>query len=681
MKTRPTRLAWLTVLSASIVAWLPSAWSAPLLAEGQGAGQAAQKASAPEPDELDRLSDLPFEELVRTQVETSSRIARQVSDALSAVTIVTADEIKAYGFRTLADVINSMRGQYTTYDRLYQYMGGRGFAVPGDFAGRALILIDGYPAPDNVYNQNYIDNSGLVDLDLIERVEYVPGSGSVIYGNNALLSLINIVTKKGSAFRRAQVSGELASFGGQRWQATWGDRLESGADILLSASRQRSAGQTIYMPGYDSPENNNGIVADQDFESSSRVMGKFELGGFSVQGAYVSRSKGRPTATDGWINYDFNTPQLSTDKNAFVSAKLESAIGGGSLRSSSHLYLGDYRFLGYGPIDNLFVRDVEDGTWWGFDQKFTWANWSGHTPVVGAEFRADRQRSRIDLIENQSASKRTFSFYAQDVYDLRPKWKVYGGVRWDQVIGEKLNTSPRAGLIYQASPRLVFKSSAGVATRQPTFFEKYSQATFKRPNLNLRPEKVVSIDLLAQIDWTKTTKLTATAYRYAMRERIAFSSESNQYENFGPSASRGLELELDHRGVDGVLLKSSAAFQSARDPDGNPLANAPNVVLKLNLSHLIGNFPWRAGYEAQYLGPRLTLSQRRIGGFGVANVTVNSVRKWRGFSVGFGAKNALNRRIDAVSPVLWPSVKEPEQDTLRMDGINYWLKVTHDLAW
>jgi outer membrane receptor protein involved in Fe transport len=654
------------------------ALAAPVMA--WGAHAAEKPPTAGDADALDRLSDIPFEQLVQTEVETSSRIARQVSDALSAVTIVTAEEIKAYGFRTLADVINSMRGQYTTYDRLYQYMGGRGFGVPGDFAGRSLVLIDGYAAPDNVYNQNYIDNAGLVDLDLIERVEYVPGSGSVIYGNNALLSLINIVTKKGSAFRRAQVSGELASYGGQRWQATWGDRLDSGADVLLSASRQRSAGQTIYMPGFDSPAFNRGLAVNQDFESSQRFMGKFELEGLSLQAAYVSRTKGRPTATDGWISYDFNTDQRSTDKNAFVSAKYEMVLSD-SLRSSSHLYLGDYRFLGFGPIDGNFTRDVEDGTWWGLDQKFTWTNWGGHTPVFGAEFRDDRQRSRIDLIEDQSASKRTVSLYAQDVYDWMPQWKLYGGARWDQVLGGERTFSPRAGLIYQASPAWVFKSSAGAANRQPTYFEKYSRATFKLPNLDLRPEKVVSVDLLVQYDWSKTTKLAGTVYRYAMRERIAFSPESTRYENVGPSASRGLELELDYRGVNGVLLKASGAFQEARDFTGQPLLNAPNAVVKLNFSHLVANWPWRAGYEFQYIGPRLTLAERRIGGFSVANLTLNSARKWAGFAVGLGVKNASNRRIDAVSPVIWPSPEQPTQDTLRMDGTNYWLKVTYDLGW
>jgi iron complex outermembrane receptor protein len=43
----------------------------------------------------------------------------------SAVAIVTAEDIRAYGYRTIADVLNSMRGLYTTHDYRYAYMGAQ----------------------------------------------------------------------------------------------------------------------------------------------------------------------------------------------------------------------------------------------------------------------------------------------------------------------------------------------------------------------------------------------------------------------------------------------------------------------------------------------------------------------------------------------------------------------------
>lgn len=150
----------------------------------------------------EELTDLPLEQLVAREVIPASRLARQVSDSPSAVAIVTAADIRAYGYRTLADVINSMRGLFTTYDYRYQYMGGRSFGVPGDYAGRIMLMIDGYATQDSLFNQAYIDESGLLDLDLVERVEYVPGTGSVTYGSNAMLGIINVVTRRGGGYQR-----------------------------------------------------------------------------------------------------------------------------------------------------------------------------------------------------------------------------------------------------------------------------------------------------------------------------------------------------------------------------------------------------------------------------------------------------------------------------------------------
>ena len=199
-----------------MTARLKTLWTLPFALALMFAGSFTQAASSED------LADLSLEQLMQREVVWASKIAQQISDSPSAVAIVTAADIRAYGYRTIADVINSMRGLYTTYDRRYQYMGGRGFGAPEDYAGRIMLLIDGYATQDNLFNQAYIDDSGLLDLEVVERVEYVPGTGSVTYGNNALLGTINIVTKHGRDFNATQLSGEVFSHGGKKQRITFG---------------------------------------------------------------------------------------------------------------------------------------------------------------------------------------------------------------------------------------------------------------------------------------------------------------------------------------------------------------------------------------------------------------------------------------------------------------------------
>ena len=71
---------------------------------------------------------------------------RALLQAPSSVSIVTADDIKKYGYRTLAAILESVRGLYVTYDRNYSFLGIRGFNR-GDFNSRILLLIDGHQIP------------------------------------------------------------------------------------------------------------------------------------------------------------------------------------------------------------------------------------------------------------------------------------------------------------------------------------------------------------------------------------------------------------------------------------------------------------------------------------------------------------------------------------------------------
>src|SRR5947208_15766211 len=69
------------------------------------------------------LGEASLEELANIQVYSASLHMQSVSDAPSSVTVITADEIQKYGYRTLGDILRSVRGFYITSDRNYSYVG------------------------------------------------------------------------------------------------------------------------------------------------------------------------------------------------------------------------------------------------------------------------------------------------------------------------------------------------------------------------------------------------------------------------------------------------------------------------------------------------------------------------------------------------------------------------------
>ncbi len=632
------------------------------------------------------LTELPLEQLILREAVPVVEIAQQVSDSPSAVSIVTAADIRAFGYRTLADVINSMRGLSTTYDRRYQYLGGRGFGEPGDYAGRIMLLIDGYATQDSLFNQAYIDESGLLDLELVERVEYVPGTGSVTYGNNAMLGIINVVTKKGRDFNAAQLSGEVSSQGGQKQRVTYGKRFDNGADLLLSASALDVKGRSLYFPAYDTPSTNNGLAENQDGETNKRVFGKFAYQGLTVEGGYVDRKKMLPTNPTG--STAFNTPFSVRDENAFLNLAYQTTLSP-TLSSLSRLYSGHYaydswrQFTDYSFDNEKYGRREYHGQWWGIDQKFV-GNWSvDHTMVFGFEFRNDdRQQFRRTYLSPEKAvvevfsdslSRRTASVYLTDEYRVSERWSLNIGARYDDASDLAGNWSPRLAVIYKPTDQTTLKASYSEAFRMPHAYERFSSSG------TAVPEYVAASELALQHEFTRDTCLTASLYNYRRRSQLIYSDALDDYVPQGNSRTLGLEVELERLWEGGIRARGSLAWQNAQDVYGAELVNSPHVLGKFNLSFPIIASAVRTGLEAQYLGSRLTLERRRLDGVGLANLTFSSERKWHGLAASFSIRNLFDRAYDVVSPFDWRPDSGLPQDSLRMDGRTYWFQLNYDL--
>src|SRR4029077_17180002 len=124
------------------------------------------------------LPDLSLEDLMKLdagQVFGASERLQPGTEAPAAVSFITAEEIARYGYRTLADILQGVRGLYVTSDRNFSYLGTRGFGRPGDYNGRSRLLVNGHRVNDNVFGQAEIGAEFGIDPALFERVEIIRG--------------------------------------------------------------------------------------------------------------------------------------------------------------------------------------------------------------------------------------------------------------------------------------------------------------------------------------------------------------------------------------------------------------------------------------------------------------------------------------------------------------------------
>src|ERR1035438_6626442 len=274
------------------------------------------RAVDPQPDDV---TDLSLEDLRRVQVYSASMYLQDDRQAPSSVTVVTAEEIRKCGYRTLADIFRSVRGFYVSYDRNYSYVGVRGFSRPGDYNTRILLLLNGHRLTDNLYNSALIGTDFQLDVDLIDRVEIVRGPSSSLYGTNAFFAVVNVITSDVHHFQGMALAGETDGFGTYKGRSTYGQRLH-GVDLFLSGTAYDSGGPArLFFPAFDSPSTNYGYALHADHDSSGSFFGRLSFGHFTLESAGSTREKQIPTAA---FNTLFGDPRTHTvDDRGYLDLK------------------------------------------------------------------------------------------------------------------------------------------------------------------------------------------------------------------------------------------------------------------------------------------------------------------------------------------------------------------------
>lgn len=623
----------------------------------------------------DTLTRIPIEQLVNMEVVSASRIARQISDAPSAVSIVTAEDIKTFGYHTLAEILESMRGLYITNDRAYSFLGGRGFGRPGDFTGRIMLLLDGNQVNNNIYDSAGLGYTGLIDPSLIERVEYVSGPGSTIYGNNAFFGIINIVSKHGHSINGLQVTGEVASYRSHEAKLTYGKRLDNGAEMLLSVSGFTSPGQTLFFPDTVSRlPGSDGIARGLDGQHNQRLFGKLEWDGWFAELAYSSRKKNIPTAP---YYTDFNAPYHYEDTSIELSLKHERQLSD-SINMSLRGYYGNYEYRGletYGTPWN----EKSAGQWWGFNAQFIGTWFQNQRILFGTEYRDDFKQEIANPLTHLDAHEKTLSLYVQDEITLMPELMGNIGVRYDgndDISGHiSSNISPRLALIYKPLDTTTLKLSWSTAFRRANPFEKYYTDGSLMPNTAIKPERMEATELVLEHRLDKGTRLLGSVYHYHTDDYIRsvkLGGGLSQFNNTTGASTNGAELEFEKHWDNDYRLRASAAFQDAKDSAGHWSINSPRGMGKFNLSLPLVKADWRAALELQVYSDRLTEQKTKVGGYGLANLIFNGDQLLPNLDVAFGIRNLLDKHYVSVAPS-----SNNLQITIPQDGRSFWLRMTY----
>ena len=625
------------------------------------------------------LGALTSEQLMDVQVQSAAMHPQSLQDAPASVTIITAEDIRKYGYRTLGEALASVRGFYVSNDRTYETMGVRGFSLPGDYSSHLLVMVNGHNMADNIFGYMlYFGNDFPIDMNLIKQIEIVRGPSAALYGSNAVFATINIITKSPDEAGPFSVTADTGSFGEKKGQIMAAESFWQRRGAVLGIGFQQCRRESIFFPQFNTPQNNNGKAIDVTGEKGYHFFATVLWRNWTVTAAFSGDSKIQPISWGPTAFNDRGTKVGGT--RDFVEADYVRQLAGGELRWRT--YYDSFQFLGredYALASGGVEANItnQQGNWAGSQLTYRVRPFLAGDITVGVEANIDLRNLQRDYdvapapIQYLSASHpdRSVGLIFQDEKKLSARWTLDAGLRMDKSASLTGFISPRAALIYRPA-EWTFKFLYGRIFRNPSAFQLfYSDGLSGAANPSARPESANTVEVDVERKLGKRMNLQTSAYGYQLRDVLVgvyLPDGLIQYQNAPGIRAEGLELEVNGRPTD--WLEATASYAVQRSRDDSILENSPEHLAKLRFAAPLGR-KFYLSTGMQYISSRETLAGAFVKPVYLADFTLTSKRLLRDFDVRIGLRNAFNLKYSD------PIALNPAVDNMPQPGRSFFVEL------
>ncbi|MFH8136100.1 TonB-dependent vitamin B12 receptor BtuB [Pantoea osteomyelitidis] len=525
------------------------------------------------------------------QVVTANRFAQPVSSVLAPTTVVTREEIDRWQSKSLTDVMRRLPGVDVAQN------GGLGqqssLFIRGTNSSHVLILIDGIRL-----NQAGITGSSdlsQIPLALVQRIEYVRGARSAVYGSDAIGGVINIIT--GRAQSGTTLTAGVGSHGYQSYDG-------STQQMLGAATKLTLAGNYTYTKGYDVVAGLPDAYGDPAQKDRDGFMSKTLYGAlehqFNEQFSGFVRGYGFDNRTDYDGYPDYVTPNGFVDTRQLYSQTWDSGLRFNQGIYSTQLiasysHTKDYNYspaAGRYDPSSATLDDVEQyNLQWGNTVQVghgavsAGVDWQKQTSEPGTSYVADGQEQRntgIYATAQQQFGSLTLEGAVRgddnDEFGWHNTWQT--SAAWEFVDG------------YRAF------ASYGTAFKAPNLGQLYSGFYGNR---DLDPEKSKQWEggfegLTGPVNWR------VSGYRNDVKDLIDSDPLTYRYYNIDKARIKGVEATASFD-TGPLSHQLSYDYVDARDGETNQaLLRRAKQQVKYQLDWTLYDFDWSVTYH--YLGER-----------------------------------------------------------------------------
>lgn len=437
-----------------------------------------------------------LEELLQIKVTSSTLTEESLLTAPASVTVFTHEQIKQLGVNTLEELMNHVAG-YQSYrtDDGSSVFSSRSRRLTGG-SREVLVLLDGQRLNHDAFGHTNSYESEM-QLDNVARVEFIRGPGSALYGANAFLGVINIVTATDN--NELSISG--TSHQKEKLALSTSQSFDNGLQSSLSVQGTTDKGeqQSLYDPI------NKTFRDEQQSINTSSIYWRAQWGEWALQARNVEHH-----IEDGYVLGSLGDDYVKAKTRTSLIALKYTHVFDDHWQFSSRLYDTPYSSL-FRTRQTAAPRistNTFSGSESGSENRLSW-----HEGTANALLGVDYVRNEIDKAQAQlwfppavplakqdilaGGSRTVKAFYAQWQDALCDDFTYILGVRNDSYSDVDGYTSPRLGLIWQASEANTFKLLYGEAFRAPARNElEIKNNFFQVGNPNLKPEISKTTELI-----------------------------------------------------------------------------------------------------------------------------------------------------------------------------------------
>lgn len=591
------------------------AWKAPATTGQPATG--TQKKQAPDPAPTPAKEEPDTAHVLEEFVVSASRTPKKADETGRSVTVITAEQIKASGANSLAELLSLSEGIYITGTQ-QNFGSNQSLFMRGANSNQSLVLIDGIPVSDPSTPANALDISELSPAD-IEQVEIVRGSHSTLYGSSAIGGVINIITrKKMKEGLSADASATTGTFG----------------EGTLLLAQNVSMNYTC-RPGFYSGLNFfnaavNGIDATVDTTTVSGMprdkdgMNRFDYG----MKAGVNRDRFQLN-----VNYrntekksDIDDREFDDDDNYTLGFTRKMFSYSGAFKVDSGFVISING--GFSEMERVALNDSSRIDMMGnFDQKFTRSSYNGTARTNEVQFYFRQKGYSILLgggMNEQTMNQAYYSYWSGFVYegnldslDLSSRTNSFFLLTElnGEIISEKAkpfslsfglrsnkNNTFGSSITYHVNPSVKVNEHSSVYANistgynAPSLYQLHSPdkdyvSFISRGNVNLRPETSVTNefgvihklndDATLRIGYFQTWVRDVIEYVYLWDGTVPVNSLSfldyrgDTYMNLGTLRTEG--IELDARASIGKKFTIAANYSYLRGKQHNSFESVDTV--------------------------------------------------------------------------------------------------------